>query len=144
MQRPKIFNNVHLRAFFLSIFSLLFISVLFSFRLPEKRSAVPPSINFIGSFLSSFDTQPPKDARPIIHALDTKSFPSELLHQARTRQLETNSKRDTPATYPLGSFKKTFPVVFLSSPDPQKTDSNDEGEKIFQHEPLRFPGHDRY
>lgn len=136
----------------ITVYALLFslaahfaLAGFFSLRIPIKDVPFKPSINFLGSFLTSDDTQ------------GAHKTPPDLSHQKRQVLLlpepQTSARHITPETPRAvlfsslpASTKKTLPAL-KSDPASDAKDAHDVQpfkNETFEYKPLKLPEYDHY
>lgn|GEM_PF-1154050 len=141
LAQPTNMTKIMIEALTLSFFIHIFVITTINFRLPTKRTLSRPSINFLGSFLASFDTQY-HEHRPTLSTTSKETF---RMPQAPSQT--TKAKVELPKL----SLSKALPIATKRTlPDSRATtetlkDQNTENQEIaepFEHLPLRLPDYD--
>lgn len=139
------FRRIAFQALILSFLAHIIIFNLFSFRIPLKDTPFKPFVNFLGSFLESYDTQSTKKNPPTRNRKDEQFL--SLSHQ---QENHPHVKAETPRALLFlslpASTKKTLPYLKI---DPSSASTSTEqglqdNEESFSHTPLKLPEHDRY
>jgi hypothetical protein len=138
-------KRIALQALFFSLLAHLILLNLFSFRLPLKNAPLKPFVNFLGSFLASYDTQGAKKSPPELN-LQKGSVVELSTQQTGNSHVTVETPRALLFLSLPTSTKKTLPNVkvetlpVLEDLEPKQQDE----EESFQYAPLKLPEHDRY
>jgi hypothetical protein len=133
-------KNIFVQAILLSVIFHLIIFSSFSFRMPLQSITQPPFVNFLGSFLTSYDTQTLIEiSLPVnIQRTQTLKVPTRA---TKALPVKVAPQRSSSLQYRSSSSKKTLPVSKTASSATHMEQGKDE---TFKPEPLKLPDYDRY
>lgn len=137
-------QKVTLRAIFLSAMIHIVGLSFFSFRVPLQKPSFQPSLNFLGSFLTPYDT---KIIKKNPHQIATAKQPVLALPKQQTKNPHINTETDRSLfsrSLPA-SKKKTLPGrLDTELPESVNIEKKETDEGSYQYTPLKLPDHDRY